>query len=67
MTVEQQTLLKALTYTREIMSHYPNELVHQSVYKSLIKQLRATFRVITSNAEPQYVYSPSRSVLKKVD
>lgn len=67
MTVEQHTLLKALAYTRDLMSQHPNELVHQSVYKSLIKQLRDTFCVVASTPETKYAYSPSRAVLKRVD
>lgn len=65
MTVEQQTLIGALTYTRGLMVDQPNEDVHKSIYQSLIKQLRATFRIV-ANEDAQYVYSPSRAVLKRV-
>lgn len=67
MTVEQEVLMKALAYTRDLVSSYPNEAIHLTVYNSLIKQLRATFRVVPSQSEPSYVLSPSRAVLKKVD
>jgi hypothetical protein len=65
MTVEQQELQKALAYTRSLMEAQPNEDVHKAVYQSLIRQLRATFRVVSS-PEPTYVLSPSRAVLKRV-
>lgn len=65
MTVEQQTLTKALAYTRGLMESQPNEDVHKAVYQSLIRQLRATFRIV-ANEDAQYVYSPSRAVLKRV-
>lgn len=66
MTVEQQTLTKALAYTRSLMEAQPDEYIHAKIYQSLIRQLRATFRVVTSNEEAQYIYSPSRAVLKRV-
>jgi hypothetical protein len=67
MTVEQEVLIKALAYTRDLVSSYPDEAIHLTVYNSLIKQLRATFRVVPSQTEASYVLSPSRAVLKKVD
>lgn len=68
MTKRQEELLTLISHQRKVLEKLPGDHVEEVVFDSLVTELRGTFKVIEGCKEekPQYEYSPSRAVLKRI-
>lgn len=66
MTPRQAELTIAIDCQRQIVAERPYDPDERLVLEALHTELRKTFAVVTAEQSPQYVYSPSRAVLKRV-
>lgn len=66
MTPRQAELTTAIDCQRQIIAERPHDYDEKLFLEALHLELRKTFHVVKSEPSPQYVYSPSRAVLKRV-
>jgi len=69
MTKRQQELLTLISFQRKVLEKLPGDHVEEVTFDTLVTELRGTFAAIKGGKEeqaPQYAYSPSRAVLKRV-
>lgn len=66
MTPKQAELTVAIDCQRQIVADRPYDYEEKLVLAALHSELRRTFTIVKSEQYPQYVYSPSRAVLKRV-
>lgn len=62
----QTEILFAIDCQRQIVQDHPHDPDEKIVLSALYEALRRTFYVVKNDTTPQYVYSPSRAVLKRV-
>lgn len=56
----------AIDCQKQIVAERPYDTDERIVLDALYTALRKTFHVVKNDESPQYVYSPSRAVLKRV-
>lgn len=67
MTPRQQELQLLIAHQRKVLEALPGDLVEETVFDTLVTALRNSFTAIDGGkVEEQYVLSPSRAVLKRV-
>lgn len=62
----QSDILLSLDCQRQIVTDRPHDINEKLMLESLYTALRNTFHVVPAFTKPQYVFSSSRAVLKRV-